>query len=137
MDHVFLPQKLLEAVPADELHTTEVALLQWITKIIKNFDENEPLDATKHLFQNMADIYGENDLNYLNVAAQLDNLQAGQMFGIFLREQNCGVLIYSPKDITSLVNRRIISTFQSSVENKVISGNSGDIQVNILCYIFL
>lgn len=130
IDHMFLPRKLFEA-STKMLHEVENTLLEHFITILETFHEKGDLpDTTIDFFRNLRKIHTDRaSLNKQTIARQIDAVKPGQMFGMYVREQNCGILIYAPKNLAA---EWIFSTFHPSLENEVISGNENDIQVRRL-----
>lgn len=63
------------------------------------------------------------------ISKQMKSLKSGNMMGIHVREQNCGLFIHMTSD-----DEATISTFQASLPNEMIYGENvnGDIQVRKL-----
>lgn len=130
LDHVILPRKLSSAT-TELLPQTEVELLENFIDTFRVFHETDIIpDVTKHLFKNLKTLHGRcAKLDQKTIAEQIDALEPGQIFGMYVREQNCAILVYAPPDNTD--DQWILSTFHPSLPNAVISGNRSDVQVSI------
>lgn len=77
----------------------------------------------------MRKLHCVNEVDPKKIVKQISSLRRGDMFAMYIREQNCGLFIHMAED-----SEAILSTFQTSLPNEIIYGNdiNGDIQVNVL-----
>lgn len=124
IDHVFLPRKLPEK-PLD-LHNTESSLLKSLTKIIELLGNESIPSAVQRLFTNMTQLHCIDELRPKAISEQIKNMKMGEMLGIYVREQNCGLFFHMAND-----DEVTISTFCASLPNEKVYGSNinGDIQV--------
>lgn len=125
IDHVFLPRKLPEK-PLD-LHNTESNLLRSITTIIESLENESIPSAVQRLFTNMRQLHCIDALHPKAISEQIKNMKTGEMLGIYVREQNCGLFIHRANDDDEVT----LSTFCASLPNEMVYGTNinGDIQV--------
>lgn len=128
IDHVFLQRKL-PGEPID-LHQTELDLLKLMTATIDSFGNKIFPSFVQRLFTNMKRLHCDHLLDEKELVKQIENLQLGEMLGVYVRAQNCGLFIrMTNEDVVTL------STFGVSLPNEKIFGEggavSGDIQVRI------
>lgn len=121
-NHVFLPKKIADA-EFKNIAEQENALLKLVLEVVIGSSYILP-ESTKHLFQTMVDVHCHGGMEKTRIASYIESLRPGQMFGLYIREQNCGFLIYAPPK-----GERIVSTFHASVPNDVVSSSPGDVQV--------
>lgn len=126
VDHIFLPRQI-KAVGAN-LHYVESSLLKHVADFIESVEcANMCTPAIQRLFSNMKALHYVDEINPKEISNQISNLHRGDMFAMYVREQNCGLFIHMAEDAEA-----ILSTFQASLPNEIIYGNNtnGDIQVN-------
>lgn len=124
VDHVFLHRKL-EANP-ENLQCTELKLLAFLTLQTQSLITPIFPQVVKRLFSNMKQLHCVEALDPEVLSNQIASLKTGDMFGMYIREQNCGLFIQmGENDVATL------STFQASLPNEMIYGHNinGDIQV--------
>lgn len=129
INHIFLPRKI-ENYDLKTDHIFMESILDFLIETIHNF--HRPLStSTLDLFSQMRRVYQrdgvEQTINISEINLQLNSLQPGKMFGLFLHAQNCGFVAYSPKNGQKI--ERVVSTFQGSLQNEIITSHEGDIQV--------
>lgn len=125
VDHVFLHRKL-EANP-ENLQCTELKLLELLTAQTQSLKTTIFPQVVQRLFSNMKQLHCVEALDPEVVSNQIASLKAGDQFGMYIREQNCGLFIQmGENDVATL------STFQASLPNEVIYGDkiNGDVQVS-------
>lgn len=123
VDHVFLPKKISGTNPAVNIDEQDEKLLSFILDSIENSSVQLP-ESTAHLFRTMVDVQCHRDWEKTKIAFHIQSLLPGHMFGLYIRKQNCGLLIYAPPN-----GDRIVSTFQASVPNEIICSSPSDVQV--------
>lgn len=131
VDHVFLHRKL-EANP-ENLHRTELKLLHILSTHTQSFKTAIFPQTVQRLFSNMKQLHCVEALDPEVISNQIGSLKNGDMFGMYIREQNCGLFIQMVEDDVAT-----LSTFQASLPNEMIHGDNinGDIQVvafGVLC----
>lgn len=127
VDNVFLHRKVATTPDDVQLAKTELCLLNALTRQIESFEsEIFPL-VVQRLFSNMKKLHCIDVLDPKEISKQITSLRLGDMFGMYVREQNCGLFIHMASD-----DEATLSTFQASLPNEVIYGDkiNGDIQVN-------
>lgn len=111
VDQLFLPRRMtvVPAVPAVEL-----IILKWMAHTLDQTDGAQGISAhTKRLFKNMVSIHCDGAMNIQTIAAQIDSAAPGDMFGMFVRPQNCCVLIHTPKKHEC--NELMMTTFHTTL----------------------
>lgn len=124
IDHVFLPRKL-PGTPIDLLQT-ELSLLKLMTTTVNSFDNAVFPSSVQQLFTNMMHLHCIDSLNPSAISKKMANLKLGDMLGIYVRAQNCGLFIHVVAD-----GEVTLSTFGASLPNEVVYGDNidNDIQV--------
>lgn len=130
IDHVFLPRTLPQK-PID-LHNTERNLLNLMTATIESLENGILPSAIRQMFINIRQLHCIDLLDPKKISKQMKNLKIGDMMGVYVREQNCGLFIHRSND-----DEVTISTFSASLPNEMIYGDTinGDIQVNSTFFI--
>lgn len=128
IDHIFLP-KQLPGEEADNLAEHEFSLLVLIADVVTKFGSIVP-KHTKKMFRTMRDIEGTPLLKPKNISAAIEALEPGEMFGLYIRGQNCGINIFVPKDESSPPKELILSTFEVSLRNEIVYSNLSDVEVS-------
>lgn len=128
-DHVFLPKRVSVKDPENLAHQEE-ALLEFMLEVI-NGPFVQLAASTNHLFETMVDVHCHGGMDKARIAGHIDSLSPGQMFGLYIRQQNCGFLIYAPPN-----GDRIVSTFQASVPNEIICSSPSNVQVSLSTLFF-
>lgn len=130
VDHVFLPKRITGIHPK-EIDQQENLLLSFIWDSMIH-SHIELRDSTNHLFETMVNIHCHGGMEKTRISDHIKSISPGQMIGLFIRQQNCGLLIYRQPQ-----NREIIvSTFQASVPNEIICSSPSDVQVSFLIPFF-
>lgn len=107
------------------MHQTESYLLQQFNDVVQKLGT----PTLKQLFATLKQLYCEDKYNPILISQQLKNLQPGDMLGIYVRAQNCGLFIHMARDGPK--GEVTIATFSASLPNEIIYGDpiNGDIQV--------
>lgn len=132
LNHVVLP-RFLPQIRSNYLHREELCLMSLMTQIVS---ENDLL--TQHIPSTTVKMF--NMLNQLHtnlspeiVAEQIRTLKPKETFGMFVRRQNCGIMIHMPEKVLDpesvQSNRVIVATFPGKIHPKHIYENDSDIQV--------
>lgn len=124
IDHVFLHRRL-PGKPID-LHQTESSLLKLMTATVESYDTAICPTAAQRLFTNMQQLHCMDALEPKAISKQMAELKSGDMLGIYVREQNCGLFIHMDTD-----DEVTLSTFSASLPNEIVYGENinSDIQV--------
>ncbi|XP_031637089.1 uncharacterized protein LOC116349684 [Contarinia nasturtii] len=128
LNHVVLP-RFLPQNRSEHLCSEELAL---VSAMVKNVTENELL--TQHIppatikMLNMLNEVHKN-LSPNTVSQQIQSLKPGDTFGMFVRRQNCGIMIHMPVDFDQS-KRVIVATFPGNIHPKHIYSNDSDIKFN-------
>lgn len=119
--HVLWPRKL-PSVDSSETTKHETALVALMTDTLEWFEHKSTLTSSAKLFRAMFNTNTSPDADI--IAMEINRLKHGEMFGFFVKHQNCGLSIYVPPsaDSSSTVQAKsaIVSTFPVSIGNKEI-----------------
>lgn len=63
------------------------------------------------------------------VAKEINDLQPGETFGMFVRLQNCAIMIHRQSDAKSDSNNMIVATFPGRMHPNVVYKNPSDVEV--------
>lgn len=135
LNHVVLPRFLPQS-RSEQLHSEELALMSFMAKNVTN---NELLTqylppATVKMFNMINEAH--TNLSPTIVSQQIRSLQPGDTFGMFVRRQNCGIMIHMPKIFHDDQSKRVIvATFPGNIHRKHIYQNDSDIKVTILWFV--
>ncbi len=130
--HVFLPLKLPGQASAN-LIAEENHLLSLFHKTIRDYRFIPQIIETCSAFETWFNVQVKNKSSCEDVKDAIQSLKPGQLFALYVRAQNSGLLISIPKDSPLDI---IWSTFPASHKNNEITGKSKKIQF-IFVYIVL
>lgn len=127
IDHVFLHRKL-PVKPVDPI--TELNILQLMAQTVESFEELKSASVpsvVRRLFTDMKQLHCDDALDPKAISERMKNMKLGEMLGIYVRAQNCGLFIHMAND-----DEITVSTFLASLPNEMIYGDNinGDIQVS-------
>lgn len=136
LNHVLLP-RYLPQIKQGDLYEHELELLSRMVDVVAVQDEWIPIntvDMLCNLYRVHADCLPETIFKHINA------LKPGKTFAMFIKGQNCMLVIYmpptknneQPNESTSV----ILSTFPGNLNPKDINRNTGDFEV-ILTQFFL
>lgn len=126
--HVFFP-RFLPNEKSHQLHLEE-SLAEMMYTTIANINETAPLPpSTLKLFANFVKIHPLVDAN--TISEEIKYIRSGEMLGMFVRHQNCGLIFYRPSNYTAKSSNDdlIIATFPVWLETTQIHQSNGDLQV--------
>lgn len=127
--HVFFPRQIAASSENSQLVKTESFIAERFTAEVESFECAIFPSVVRRLFSNMPEFHHVDALDPKRISEQIASLQLGDMFGMYVREQNCALFIHVTKD-----DEATLSTFQTSLPNEAIYGDkvNGDIQVNVI-----
>lgn len=125
LNHVVLP-RFLPQIKSEHLHGEELALIScMVHNVVQNVElaNNVPPNTVKMLrgFDEM-----HRTLTPDVVSGQISELKPGEIFAMFVRSQNCAVMIHMPLNQS---DRVIVATFPGYLDPKHVSDEDSDIQV--------
>lgn len=129
VEHVFLPRKLSPSFNPLKVVDHESSMLALLSDVVNHLASILPKEA-RQLINMMAELQLDSELNIENVSQAIKALQPGNMLGLYIRQQNCGWLLYSPPEAAS--KQVVVSTFPASLPNEVICDSPNDVQVSHL-----
>lgn len=63
------------------------------------------------------------------VAKEINDLKPGETFAMFIRRQNCAIMIHRQSDSKSSSNNVIVATFPGRMHPDAVYGNPSDLEV--------
>lgn len=124
IQNVFLIRKLSDAYDWNKVIDYDNSIMALMADVIKGFEEHLPC-STRKLIDTMANI--QPTFNKSTISETITTLRRGEMFGLYIREQNCGFCLYFPQ---SYNDRAVVATFPASLPNQVILTSPNDVQVS-------
>ena len=124
MDHVILPRYLPQVKPKN-FHNEELALLSSMVENVERSAKSLPPN-TVNMFRGLGRVH--RTLTPAVVSNEICNLEPGNTFAMFVRRQNCAIMIHMPPDRSS-DDRVIVAIFPGNLHPKHISGAESDIEV--------
>lgn len=115
----------------DQLYSGERALLALLCATLHDIEEPFVPDVVRNLFDKLRHLHSQPEIDPISLSTQINELQADEMMGIYVRETNCSLLLKkSPAS-----NEVTMAAFQLNLSNEQIYGDihgdnlNGDIQV--------
>lgn len=124
---VFLPKKLPDFYDATKAYNHETRLLALMADLIQEMTKELP-KSTHNMFQTWSFLQCRQYLEPPELQNAISSLKSGEMFALYIRQQNCGFCLYIPPG-KNYNNRAIVSTFPLSLENSLVMSNENDLQV--------
>lgn len=134
IQEVFLPKKLPDSYDAAKAYEHESRLLALMADTIQELRNDLP-HSTFNLFETWSFLQCRPNMEAVEVLNAIASLRSGDMFALYIHQQNCGLFLYIPDDDVNK-NKVIVSTFPASLRNKGIMSNMNDLQVNLLNLFF-
>lgn len=132
LHHVLLPRVLPQG--KDDLDEIGFILLNKMVENVEKLSQYLP-QKTVELFRRMQNIHAERTPE--NIAKNINALQPGDSFAMFVRLQHCTIMIYIPLDEEpDNIQNAIVSTFSDLHPNEVYKYES-DIEVSFLWSLFI
>lgn len=121
LNHIVLP-RFLPQVKSEEFHSEELELLRRMVDNVHSFDDSIPAN-TMAMLDSMVHIHRNRTEN--TVSAEINRLEPGRTFAMFIRQQNCTLMI----QMQGNANDVIVATFPGKLHPNKIYGNPSDIEV--------
>lgn len=135
LNHVILPRYLPQS-KSRHFHQTELKLLDEMVENVVNLSQRIP-SKTVQLFEKMRKIH--HDRSPKNISKEINALQPGDSFAMFVRRQNCVFLIYAPSDVNVVAGKPqsvIVSTFPGNLHPKEVYNCNSDLEVTLSFFAF-
>lgn len=130
LNHIVLPRYLPQS-KSRHFHQTELKLLNEMVENVVNLSQKIP-PKTVQLFEKMRKIHHERTPS--NISKEINALQPGDSFAMFVRRQNCVFLIYAPPDeniVAGQPQNVIVSTFPGNLHPKEVYKCDSDMEVSL------
>lgn len=101
---------------------------------VEYFSESVPANTLK-LMRSLATVH-RNRMAHI-VAKEISGLKPGQTFGMFIRRQNCAIMIHSQSNGKAGSNDMIVATFPGRVHPNEVYKNPSDLEVIESLLIFI
>lgn len=125
LNHVVLPRCLPQNKSKD-FHNEELALLSYMIDNVESLAQSIPSN-TVNMFRGLGRVH--KTLKASVVSAEINNLKAGSTFAMYIRRQNCAIMIRRPPGGNG--DRVIVSTFPGNLHPKYVYSAESDIEVRI------
>lgn len=126
--HVVLPRKLPQA-RSSCLHEQELGLLKLMSCTVRGLEEWIPPN-TLSMMDSLERVHVIQSPQI--VTTEINALQPGNTFAMFVRRQNCALMIHLPSTQNYLMNA-IVSTFPGNLHPDEVYKHSGDLEVSSGC----
>lgn len=132
LQHVILPRYLPQK-KSIHFHPTELQLMNEMVQNVVNFSGKIPSQTVK-LFANLWETHNESIPNPTTVTTQINALQSGHSFAMFVRRQNCMFVVHAPANHENAANtapqKVIVATFPGNLHPDEVYNHDSDIEVN-------
>lgn len=132
MDHVLLPRVLSQKSP-EKLFNTEVYIINQMTRIADDWATKGLPPKSAELLQMLMTFHIE--CNPKNISENINNLQPGDNFAMFVREQHCAILFHVPSKENA--DDIIVAVFPGSLDPSEIYIISQDSGIEVRSFSFL
>lgn len=128
LNHIILPRHLPQT-KSRFFHQTELKLLDQMVENVVNLSDKLPPKTVK-LFEKMRKIHHNRSVT--NISNEINALQPGDTFAMFVRRQNCVFQIYVPPDANVADGKPqcvIVSTFPGNLHPNQVYNCDSDMEV--------
>lgn len=129
LNHIILPH-FLPASTGPRFHNTELKLFDEMFKTVMDLSHSIPA-KTVALFKSMHTIHHK--LTPKVVSKEINALQPGDTFAMFVRRQNCTFMVHVPPDeriVHGKPQNAIVATFTGRLHPNEVYNCDSDIEVN-------
>lgn len=134
MDHIILPRFLPQSRSQD-FHPQELELLM---RMVHNVESLAPFipENTLKMVRSLATVHRSRMADI--VSKEISNLKPGETFAMFIRRQNCAIMIHhSQSTARAGTNDMIVATFPGRLHPNEVYKNASDLEVNESMVIFI
>lgn len=135
LTHVILPRFLPQYQPLQTYYHTELKLFDEMYENVMDLSGIIPSE-TVALFKSMHNVH--HNLTSTNIYNEINALQPGDTFAMFVRRQRCTFMIYVPTDDENLVYGKpqtaIVATFPARMHPDEIYKCDSDLEVIFIVY---
>lgn len=131
LNHIILPH-FLPQTDSPQFHQIELQLFDEMIKNVMDLSEHIPPKTIK-LFKRMHKIHHK--LTAKNISKEINALQPGDTFAMFVRRQNCTFMVYVPPDendyyiLHGKPENAIVATFPGRLHPNEVYKCDSDIEV--------
>lgn len=128
LKHIILP-RYLPQFKSRHFHQTELRLLNGMVENVVKLSEKIP-SKTVQLFEKLQKVHHERTPS--NISSEINSLQPGDTFAMFVRRQNCVFIIYAPPDENVRYGKPknvIVATFPGNLHPNEVYHCDSDMEV--------
>lgn len=125
MNHVILP-RCLPQNRSNNYHSEELALLSNMVRNVEHLANWLP-EKTVKMFRALDRVHKTPSAQ--SVSTEIRNLKPGDTFAMFVRRQNCALMVHMPPKGDG--DRVVLATFPGNLHPKLIDSAESDIEVRI------
>ncbi|XP_031621557.1 uncharacterized protein LOC116339677 [Contarinia nasturtii] len=126
LNHVVLPRHLPQ-LRSSELHSQELELLMRMVQNVESLAESIPANTLK-MICSLAEVHRTRTAS--TISNKINDLKPGETFAMFIRRQNCAIMIHLPFASAGGTNDAIVATFPGKINHNEIYENSSDLEFN-------
>ena len=123
--HIVLPRYMLPQRTPDFL-SDELELLTRMAESVEQFADCVPANTLK-MIRSLAKVHSNLTANV--IMEEINGLQPGETFAMFVRYQNCAIIIHMLPNVPADDNNIVVATFLGKVHPKEIYENPSDLEV--------
>lgn len=131
LNHVILPRYLPQSKSRD-LHNEELQLMKLMVENVEELSEMKMIPC--NTIKMLSGLKREQSPDCSKVIAnEIGQLKPGESFAMFVRRQNCALIIHMPKNTDrNQSDRIIVATFPGNLHPKHVYDSDSDIEVKYL-----
>lgn len=129
MDHIILPRFLPQSKSLD-FHPQELELLMRMVHNVESLAKFIPANTLK-MARSLATVHRNRTADI--VAKEINNLKPGETFAMYIRRQNCAIMIHCQSNAQAYANDMIVATFPGRLHPNEVYTNPSDLEV-IECF---
>lgn len=123
--HIILPRSVLPRRTPNFL-TDELELLRRMAETVAQFGGYLPASTLK-MMRSLAKVHSNLTANA--IMEEINGLHPGETFAMFVRYQNCAIIIHMLANVPDDGNNIVVATFPSKVHPEEIYRNPSDLEV--------
>lgn len=125
LNHIILPRNFPQE-RSPNFVTEELELLKRMLKNVESLSEDIPMN-TLQMMQTLADFHLKTCPK--TIKRNINNLQPGETFAMFVRSQNCALMIHMLPEAPADSENIVVATFPGKVHPKEVYDNPSDLEV--------
>lgn len=126
MNHIVLPRYLPQN-RSPHFITEELELLKRMVETVESLSQEIPIN-TLQMMRSLADVHLKPSPKAIK--RNITDLQPGGTFAMFIRSQNCALLIHMlPEEAPTDSENVVVATFPGKLQPKEVYGNPSDLEV--------